>query len=149
MKGTLFSADFALSSDNELKLIEINTDTTIATPNLGFFDYSDFISVLLNNNITKVTVIHKPVYHQTLVDHLSSELTASAPFITTFTEVHESATSIYPTNVEDDEDLFILRISYDDSSIFDSEYAAGSINLLKLFVDYNESDSIKYTRLCD
>jgi hypothetical protein len=24
MKGTLFSADFALSSDNELKLIEIN-----------------------------------------------------------------------------------------------------------------------------
>jgi hypothetical protein len=142
MKGTLFSADFALSSDNELKLIEINTDTTIATPNLGFFDYSDFISVLLNNNITKVTVIHKPVYHQTLVDHLSSELTASAPFITTFTEVHESATSIYPTNVEDDEDLFILRISYDDSSIFDSEYAAGSINLLKLFVDYNESDSV-------
>ena len=74
MKGTLFSADFALSSDNELKLIEVNTDTSIATHNLGFFDYSDFISVLQNNNITKVTVIHKPVFHQAIVNHLSQQI---------------------------------------------------------------------------
>lgn len=142
MKGTLFSADFALGSENDLKLIEINTDTSIAAHNLGFFDYSDFISVLENNNITKVTVIHKPVFHQAIVNHLSSVLTTDAPFITTFTEVHESINSVYPTEVENDEDLFILRMAYDDSSIFDSEYAAGSINLLKLFVDYNESDSV-------
>ncbi len=142
MKGTLFSADFALSSDNELKLIEVNTDTSIATHNLGFFDYSDFISVLQNNNITKVTVIHKPVFHQAIVNHLSQSLSENAPFVTDFTEVQEGLNSMYPTYVDDSEDLFILRMAYDDSSIFDNEYARGTINLLKLFVDYNESDSV-------
>ncbi len=142
MKGTLFSADFALSSDNELKLIEVNTDTSIAAHNLGFFDYSDFISVLQNNNITKVTVIHKPVFHQAIVNHLSQSLSENAPFVTDFTEVQEGLNSMYPTYVDDSEDLFILRMAYDDSSIFDNEYARGTINLLKLFVDYNESDSV-------
>ena len=142
MKGTLFSADFALSSDNELKLIEVNTDTGIAPNNLGFFDYSDFISVLQSNNITKVTVIHKPVYHQTMVNHLSASLNTNASFITTFTEIQEGINSMYPTAVDDSDDLFILRMAYDDSSIFDNEYARGTINLLKLFVDYNESDSV-------
>jgi intein/homing endonuclease len=142
MKGTLFSADFALSSDNELKLIEVNTDTSIAAHNLGFFDYSEFISVLENNNITKVTVIHKPAFHQAMVTHLASELTVSAPFITTFTEIHENINSMYPTLVPDAEDLFILRLSYDDSSIFDNEYAKGTLNLLKLFNEYGESGSV-------
>ncbi len=142
MKGTLFSADFALGSDNELKLIEINTDTGIASHNLGFIDYTDFISVLQSNNITKVTVIHKPVLHQAIVNHLSQSLTENAPFITNFTEIKEGINSMYPTFVEDSNDLFVLRMAYDDSSIFDNEYAKGSINLLKLFVDYNESGSV-------
>jgi glutathionylspermidine synthase len=122
MKGTLFSADFALSSDNELKLIEVNTDTGIAPNNLGFFDYSDFISVLQTNNITKVTVIHKPVYHQAIVNHLSESLSENAPFVTNFTEIQEGINSMYPTVVDDADDLFILRMCYDDSSIFDILY---------------------------
>ncbi len=142
MKGTLFSADFALSSDNELKLIEVNTDTGIAAHNLDFFDYSDFISVLESNNITNVTVIHKPVLHQAIVNHLSQSLNENAPFVTNFTEIQEGINSMYPTSVDDSDGLFILRMAYDDSSIFDNEYARGSINLLKLFVDYNESGSV-------
>jgi hypothetical protein len=142
MKGTLFSADFALNSDNELKLLEINTDTGIAAHNLDFFDYSDFISVLENNNITNVTVIHKPLLHQSIVNHLSQSLSENAPFVTNFTEIQEGINSMYPTSVVDSDDLFVLRMCYDDSSIFDNEYARGTINLLKLFVDYNESDSI-------
>ena len=142
MKGTLFSADFALSSDNELKLIEINTDTSIAAHNLGFFDYNDFVSVLQTNNITKVTVIHKPAYHQDMVNHLAAYLTSNVPFIRTFTEIQENINSMYPTYVEDADDLFILRLAYDDSSIFDNEYAKGTLNLLKLFSDYGESGSV-------
>lgn len=142
MKGTLFSADFALSNNNDLKLIEINTDTGIAAHNLGFFNYSDFISVLQSNNITKVTVIHKPAYHQAIVTHLEDELRTNATFITTFTEIQENINSMYPTYVEDADDLFILRMAYDDSSIFDNEYAKGTLNLLKLFNEYDESDSV-------
>jgi intein/homing endonuclease len=140
MKGTLFSADFIEDSSGELRLLEINTDTQAM--NLQFFDYTDFISVLQQNNISKVTVVHKPHIHQEMVNHISSSLNTNAPFITSFTEVKEGPNVIYPTSVTDESDLFVLRLAYDESSIFDSEYAKGTLNLLKLFSDYNESGMV-------
>jgi hypothetical protein len=77
-----------------------------------------------------------------MVNHLSASLNTNASFITTFTEIQEGINSMYPTVVDDADDLFVLRMCYDDSSIFDNEYARGSINVLKLFVDYNESGSV-------
>ena len=142
MKGTLFSADFIEDSNGNLRLLEVNTDTATSVNNLAFFDYTQFISVLEGNDITKLTIIHKPHIHQSLVDHISLAISQNAPFITTFTEIKEGANSIYPTVVEDENDLFILRLAYDDSAIFDSEYAKGNLNLLKLFADYNEEDLV-------
>lgn len=140
MKGTLFSADFIEDSSGELRLLEINTDTQAI--NLQFFDYTDFISVLQENNISKVTVVHKPHIHQEMVNHISSSLSTNAPFITSFTEVKEGPNVIYPTTVADQSDLFVLRLAYDESSIFDSEYAKGTLNLLKLYSDYGENGMI-------
>lgn len=140
MKGTLFSADFIEDNSGELRLLEINTDTSTANPEL--FDYTDFISILQANNIDRITVIHKPDLHQSMVNHLSSSLNTYAPFITSFTEIPERANIIYPTFVADEEGLFILRLAYDESSIFDSEYAKINLNLLSLFYENAESGSV-------
>ncbi len=142
MKGTLFSADFIEDLDGNLRLLEINTDTQASTNNLAHFDYSDFISVLDANNITKVFVVNKPNIHKDIVNHLSQSLNVSASFITTFTTIDETPNTIYPTNVTDESDLFILRLAYDEAAIFDSEYAKGTLNLLTLFADYNETGSV-------
>ena len=111
MKGTLFSADFIEDLNGELRLLEVNTDTQAMSTNLQFFDYTDFISVLQDNNITKVTIVHKSNIHQEMVNHLSSSLNVNAPFITLFTEVKENPNVIYPTTVTDEPDLFVLRLA--------------------------------------
>jgi len=140
MKGTLFSADFIEDLNGDLRLLEINTDTSVT--NFTQFDYSDFISLLQSNNITKLTVVHKPVIHGELVDHLHTAITANATFITDFTEVKVALNVIYPPSVTEEEGMFILRLSYDETSIFDSEYAKGTLNLLSLFYDAGESESV-------
>lgn len=142
MKGTLFSADFVEDKNGELRLIEINTDTAAPQENLTFFDYSDLINVLSVNNINSFTVINKPNLHKDLVDHLSSSLSINAPFITEFIKIDEQPNTIYTTAVTDAENKFILRMAYDESAIFDSEYTKGTLNLLSLFYDAGESGSV-------
>lgn len=142
MKGTLFSADFIEDKNGELRLIEINTDTAPPKDNLSFFDYTDLISVLSNNNINSFTVINKPNLHKDLVDHLSSSLSVSASFISEFIKIDEHPNTIYTTAVEDAENKFILRMAYDESAIFDSEYTKGTLNLLSLFYTAGESGSV-------
>ena len=54
MKGTFFSADFIKDENDNLRLLEINTDTACITYSLeSRFDFSDWITIMQNNNITK------------------------------------------------------------------------------------------------
>lgn len=142
MKGTLFSADFVKDTSGSLRLLELNTDTAVSKNNLDFFIYDEFINILSSNSITKITVIHKPDLHKEMVNHLSSSISTNASFITDFVEVKEAGSTIYPTVVEDEENTFILRLAYDESAIFDSSYAKGTLNTLKLFHDNNSSELI-------
>lgn len=142
MKGTLFSADFVKDSNDNLRLLELNTDTTVPDYNYKFFDYTDFISLLNTNDISKITVIYKPSIQKDFVNHISESLNVSASFITSFTHIEEGANVIYPTSVDDAVDTFILRMAYDESAIFDSEYAKDTLNVLKLYSDYNEPQMV-------
>jgi intein/homing endonuclease len=142
MKGTLFSADFVEDENGNLRLLEINTDTSTSANNLTHFNYENFVTLLEENNVTEVVVIHKPYIHQYIVSHLSSYINENAPFINSFVEVKESLNTIYPTSVQDDSSKFILRLCYDESAILDSEYCKGNLNLLKLFADENDVDMI-------
>lgn len=142
MKGTFFSSDFIVDSNDNVRLLEVNTDTTISTNNLKHLNFDNLISVLDTNNITNFTVVHKPDIHKGIVSQLSQSLHESASFITSFTEIKEGGSVIYPTTVTDAENLFILRMCYDESAIFDSEYAKGTLNTLKLFVDYNSGSLV-------
>ena len=142
MKGTFFSADFVSDSSNNLRLLELNTDTAISENNLVHLDYSGLISVLQSNNITKLTVVHKPNLHKALVADIKTHINENASFITEFTEVKESHNTIYPAAVTDAADLFILRIAYDESALFDSNYTKGTLTTLNLFADNNSGSLV-------
>lgn len=141
MKGTLFSADFVTDKDNNLRLIEINTDTGIVNSQQSILDWTDFINILNTNSITDVDVVYKYDIQHPIVESLETQLSATAPNIT-LTKTVVPSESIFPTSPEDSANKFILRMAYDESAILDSEYAKGTLGLLKLFADAGDTGSV-------
>jgi hypothetical protein len=131
-----------VDSNDNLRLIEVNTDTGLTTPQKFLLDWTQFIGILSSNNISEVAVVYKHDIQSPIVESLKDALTASAPFIATVTEVIVPGDSIFPTIPEDSETKFILRLAYDETAILDSEYAKGTLNCLKLFVDESDSQSV-------
>jgi hypothetical protein len=118
MKGTLFSADFVKDSDGNLRLLELNTDTGFIKQELQNFDFSQFEQMLEDNNISELDIIYKPDLHEYFVNQLLSSLSLEIPV-----NLHkEDNTTIYPTQVTNSDNRFILRLAYDESALFDSEY---------------------------
>ena len=142
MKGTLFSSDFIIDESNNLRLLEFNTDSGFISDTLASrFDFTDFISVLSSNNITKLSILYKS-WHREFVDHLNQAIENDATFITEFSKIEEAEHTVYPTNVTDESDRFILRICYDENAIFDSTYCKQRVEVLKLFHDNDATGSI-------
>jgi len=137
MKGTLFSADFVKDSNGNLRLLELNTDTGFINQELINFDFSDFKQVLVVNNISELDIVYKPDIHQKFVNQLTSSLSSD---ITTVNLHKENNNTIYPTQVEDSNDRFILRLAYDESALFDSEYCKNRLNVFNLFTDNSIND---------
>jgi hypothetical protein len=141
MKGTLFSADFVKDTNGNLRLLELNTDTSFTSGALHHTDFTDFINVLSTNNIDEVHVIYKEVNHSNFIEVLSQSLHTSD--INPSLILHkEEYNTIYPATVEDANNKFILRLAYDESAIFDSIYCKQNDELLKLFNDNNDNNSI-------
>ena len=142
MKGTFFSADFIKDENDNFRLLEINTDTACITETLdNRFDFSDWITILQNNNITKLVLIYKQ-FQINVVQKIQSVMASDATFITDIQLIKEEKNTIYPTAVSDGDDKFILRLAYDENALFDSTYAKGRTNLLTLFADNNDIESI-------
>lgn len=146
MKGTFISADFVENSNGDLKFLELNTDTA-ATPSLleqdiwsGLFELISG-STLTGTPITEFHVVYKPAVHDNIIDNLSQSLAESASFITTFTLHSEELETIYPSNVQDADDRFILRLAYDENAILDSTYCKDGKESLLLFNENNDLDS--------
>jgi len=141
MKATLFSADFVRTNDNELKLLEVNTSTSIqehlASSRL---DFTDLITVITSNSITNVHVIYQDV-SKTVADRFEEQLTSAAPSVE-FNRVVQADNAIYAPTVDDQDDRLILRISFDQAAVFDSVYAARDLNVYSLFVDNDDSSKI-------
>jgi len=141
MKGTLFSMDFIEDVNGNLRLMEINTDTAVAVGALDNMDFSEFITMLDNNSITEVHTISKS-FQSNFLNALSQSISDNAPFITTFQSHIEEDSTIYPTAVEDAANRFVLRLAYDESAVFDSEYAKDKLGPLSLFHSNGETDTI-------
>ena len=142
MKGTFFSSDFIIDESNNLRLLEFNTDTAVITSTLdSHFNFTDFISLLNSNNITKITVIYKS-FHVNFIDKLEAIIGTDATFITEFTKIKEEIDTVYPTAVTDASDRFILRLAYDENALFDSQYCKERVDVLKLMHENDATGSI-------
>ena len=123
MKGTFFSADFVLDKDDNLRLIEVNTDTGIVPQQKHILDWGDFIAVLERNGITEVEVIYKHAPQASIVESLEEAISKRAGFITKFTKTMVEERVIFPSTPEDLPHKFDLRMAYDELAVLDSEYA--------------------------
>ena len=140
MKGTLFSADFVKDSNGNLRLLELNTDTGILTQEAPNFDFTIINQVLIDNNISELDIIFKPSFHQKFVNEFSSSVSNNVVNVTTINLHDEDINSIYPVSIEDSNNKFILRLAYDESALFDSEYCKNRLNVLNLFSENSLSD---------
>ena len=141
MKGTLFSADFIKDRDDNFRLLELNTDTAFTSGALAHTDYTDFINLISSSNISELYVIYKDYFHKTFVDNLSQSIAASG-YINSFNLIEEDLNTIYPTEIADSSDRFILRCAYDESAIFDSVYCKQNNQIYELFSDNSDSGSV-------
>ena len=67
MKGTIFSSDFCVDESNNVRLLEINTDTSFITSTLGSeVDVTPIVS-MMTGSIDSVYVIYKDAYHDKFV----------------------------------------------------------------------------------
>ncbi len=140
MKGVLFSADFVEDNDGNYRLLEVNTDTGFISSSIDtMFDFSPLKQVIADNNLTTVEVIHKS-FQDVFVDRLETELDGTD--VTTFTKHQQNINSIYPTQIADASEKFIIRLAYDEGALFDTEYCKERINVLTLFADASETGSI-------
>lgn len=139
MKGTLFSSDYVIDTNSELRLVEVNTDTGFTTNTFDTrYDFTDLYAIWSTNSITNVTIIYKE-FQENFVEYLQSDIASNATFITSVTLQKERTYDIYPDVVEDSSEKFILRLAYDESAIFDSTYAKSKTKLLNLFHEYTAS----------
>jgi intein/homing endonuclease len=137
MKGTLFSADFVKDSTGNLRLLELNTDTGFIVQELNNFNFTEFKQILIDNNISELDIIYKPGIHKYFVDHISSSVSSH---VSTINLHKEDNNTIYPTQVTDSDNKFILRLAYDESALFDSEYCKNRLNVFNLFTDNSIND---------
>lgn len=141
MKGTLFSADFVKDSNGNLRLLELNTDTSIVKNELSNLNLVEFSNILQTNNITELDIIYKPIYHLGIVTRISDYITENCQFITSINLHDEQGNTIYPTSIEDANDKFVLRMAYDESALFDSEYCKSRLNVYNLFTENSITDN--------
>lgn len=141
MKGTLYSADFIKDSNGNLLLNEFNTDTDFTINALATFNYDPFIELLISESINEVHVIHKG-FQDEFVNSVSQSLFNAGGYSGSFITTKEADSTIYPTDVDDAPDKFILRMAYNESAVFDSTYCKTNTNLFKLFSDNNNDSSI-------
>lgn len=136
MKGTLFSADFVKDSNGDLRLLELNTDTGFIAQELQNFDFTEFKQILVDNDISELDIIYKPDIHTHFVNYLTSSISSGI----TVNLHKEDNNTIYPTQVTDSPNKFILRLAYDESALFDSEYCKNRLNVFNLFTDNSIND---------
>ena len=140
MKGTLFSADFVKDSQGNLRLLEFNTDTGIVQNEISHINLIEFVNILQTNNIIELDIIYKPIIHNRLVTYISNYITENCEFITSINLHDENLNTIYPSTVVDTDNKFVLRMAYDESALFDSEYCKSRLNLYNLFTENNIRD---------
>lgn len=136
MKGTIIGSDL-LQSGDEVKIIEINTNTTIYNDGAELLDYDALFNVLVQNNIEELHFIytsgtsHLPsnVSSFTFEDKLKEKCLENG---ITYHPYVVPANSVTVPYIEDAPNKFILRQSFDTTALVDETYCADKFEFFNL-----------------
>jgi hypothetical protein len=135
MKGVLIGSDFIKSSNGSYKVIEINTNIRLyQNEELSLEDYIDkqaLKNLLIDNNITEFVYIYPgnesaPIQEKPIFQNIAEELGI------TYTNLITSPNSLTVPYVEDTDNKFILRHSYDSTALIDDTYCNDNYEFAKL-----------------
>lgn len=136
MKGIILGSDY-LEKDDSVKILEINTNTTIFNDGAEMLDYGPLFSMLVQENINELHFIYTigtsylPTNAKIFVfeEKLKENCTANNIQYFSYTVPENSITVPY---IEDGPNKFILRQSFDTTALIDETYCADKFEFLKL-----------------
>lgn len=154
MKGLIIGTDL-LEYNDEIKVIELNTNIGLQNKVISHIDITPFFDKLIESGITELHFIYTRGYGgETYVDN--EELDLFTLLLKTNCELNNIQFTTYPVqqntmvvpDIEDSDTKFILRHSYDDTALVDSLYCADKYEFIDLIK--NETYAIKsYTPSID
>jgi hypothetical protein len=136
MKGTIIGTDL-LESNDSVKIIEINTNTTIFNEGAELLDYDVLFSVLIQNNIEELHFIYTAgssflptnaasfVFEDKLKEKCLENNISYHPYIV-------PANSVTVPYIEDAANKFILRQAFDTTALVDETYCADKFEFFNL-----------------
>jgi hypothetical protein len=139
MKATIIGSDL-LQTENSVKFLEINTNTTIYNEGADLLDYTSLFDVLNTNNITEFHFIwtegdaYKPLTEQYRFKKILEEKCVENNI--SFTDYMVPVGSVTVPYVEDASHKFILRQAFDTTALVDETYCADKFEFFSLM---NES----------
>ena len=135
MKATIIGSDLLQTGDS-VKFLEINTNTTIYNQGADFLDYDALFTMLNSNNITEFHYIwtevdsykpqNEPFKFKKILEAKCLENNI------TFQEYVVPNNSITVPYVEDADNKFILRQSFDTTALVDETYCADKFEFFSL-----------------
>jgi hypothetical protein len=140
MKGTIIGTDL-LEFNNSVKILEINTNTTIFNSAADLLDYTSFFEMLVNNNITELHFIYNSeeayikdtdTYSFLFEEKLKTKCIENS---ITYYDYKVPKNSVTVPYVEDADNKFILRQAYDTTALVDETYCADKFEFFNLMKD--------------
>lgn len=137
MNSVLLGVDF-ITTDEEVLLLEMNTDINLSYSKMGYFDASSLFDYVLTNNFTTLRIIYKQEYiNVELIDQFKDFCTQNE---IVYDEYIVPINSVTIPTLEDNDATLNLRFSYNAQAILDDTYCRDKNELVSLlFESSNES----------
>jgi hypothetical protein len=138
MKGTIIGTDLLQKGDS-VKILEINTNTTIFNEGADILDYDGLFNVLTDNNITEFHFIYTegdsylPLTETYRFEDIIKERCEEIGI--EYFQYSVPYNSITVPYVEDRPNRFILRQAYDTTALVDETYCADKFEFFNLMKD--------------
>ena len=128
MKGLVLGTDYIVESGSgAVKVLEVNTNARAVARGkfIENYDFSALESFIVSSAFTKVHVIHQSF--NTVVAQSIEAICTNNNVAYESHLVNQNAITV--PYIEDSDDVFIIRMSYDTTAIVDEEYAKDKFNL--------------------
>ena len=127
MKALLVATDYTKISENDIKVLELNTNATIFKNAALLLDWNNLQKFIIDNKFKSVQLI-TPTFNVEFSSILQKlcEDELKIKYLAHYTPEN----TLVPPNVDNNDDTLILRISYDTTAIIDEEYAKDNFSFL-------------------